>query len=56
MGKKIRKQVGHADPSRVLKRVYQLAQFLNPFKTRQTSEPNIKPIRKTVGRSRSFGH
>ncbi|MDO8526897.1 MAG: hypothetical protein Q7T03_04320 [Deltaproteobacteria bacterium] len=52
MQQEIKKQLGKQNPSRVLKRVYNLFQFLNPFRPAKIHDTNIKPIRKTVGRAR----
>lgn len=50
--REIRKQVGKANPSQVLKRVFALNQFLKSIRPLNPREKNIKPIRRTVGSSR----
>lgn len=52
--KEVRKQVGKKTNSlkNCLKRLWALNQFVYSFERRVPREPNIKPIRKTVGRTR----
>ncbi len=52
MNTEIRKTVGGKSLENPLKRVYALNQFIKSLKKEIKNEPNIKPIRKTVGRSR----
>lgn len=52
--REIRKTVGKkiAPLKTLLQRLWDLNQFVYSFERRVPREPNIKPIRKTVGRTR----
>jgi|APSaa5957512535_1039671.scaffolds.fasta_scaffold104528_2 hypothetical protein len=49
--KKIRKTVGKSKNTNLLDRLYQLNQFIKSLGKELNYEPNIKPIRRTVGRT-----
>ncbi len=52
---KIRKQIGKIIKEDSLKRLYELNEFLKALKLAPKYEPNIKPIRRTVGRAHKSG-
>ncbi len=52
MENEIRKVVGKNKLTNPLKRVFALNNFIRSLNQKITSEPNIKPIRKIVGRPR----
>ena len=49
--KKIRKTVGKSKNTNLLDRLYQLNQFIKSLGKEFNYEPNINPIRRTVGRT-----
>ncbi len=55
MNKVIRKQIGKPRNANPLHRVFELNEFLKSLGRVPNYEPNIEPIRKTVGRPRKVG-